>query len=320
MSYKILSLVLTSLFIGLAIDVGRMAYMRRQGRAITESAALSAASAIPTYNQNGDASKLEAMFATSSSSKTAIKQGADRQFSDIEFILHEKQSNSIAPATSYQTANGIRLTKIFDTPLFFGRLFGVPSMATYVRAVAILDSIGGAAPNLPLALMGCKVAYPGNCGAPKTLVGFNQSPSPEEDSAFTSYFFMDNTSANVFKGMMNGSIPIPFVKVGNQIELNNGEMASTLQAMEGKCKEVQCSDSKPWCVLLPVISCDGLKSGHPIQRAQIIGFATMCIVNIEAQGNPKTITASLQCGVMAEGASGGGMNFGSYAAAPVLVR
>ena len=46
----------------------------------------------------------------------------------------------------------------------------------------------------------------------------------------------------------------------------------------------------------------------------------MCIVNIETQGNPKTITASLKCGVAADGTSGGGTNFGTYAAAPVLVK
>jgi hypothetical protein len=166
--------------------------------------------------------------------------------------------------------------------------------------------------------MACQVGFPGSCNAPQTLDGFNQSPSPHDDSAFTSYF-TENASAKVFKGMTDGSVAIPEVKCGDAIELNNGQVTSALTEIENEFNKNKKNGK--WTVLLPVIDCADLKN-NPVQKAKVLGFATVCITDVDAAGSPKSIKGSLDCSAQVSGtpSSTSSSLFGTYATAPILIK
>jgi hypothetical protein len=298
--------MLMLLFVGLALNVGWMAYVRSQGQAAVDPSALSGAAAIPDYNKGG--SKLGQMVSAFNATNTVMNAGAGLTLSNVTLLSYPSDpSNSLPP-------NAIRVEKGFPTPLFLWRLFGKEFSTISVHAVGALLPPGGLKPELPIALMDCQVGYPQRCGVPQILDGFNTSPSPNDDSAFTS-FLIKNASASEFKMMVEDPSTIPYVSVGMRIELNNGSVNSTLKAIEDKLK----SKVSLWCNLVPVISCAGL-NGNPNQQAAVAGFAQICLTKIKSQGNPKTITASLNCDVQASGTPGLGARFGLYADHPVIVE
>ncbi|TMA06238.1 MAG: hypothetical protein E6J89_18190 [Deltaproteobacteria bacterium] len=311
-----LFLILMVLFVGLSIDVGWMAYVRNQGQAAVDAAALSAAAGLPPYNAKKDPNIAYERMTALNSANTVMKQPANLSSADLEFCA-DNESNC-APDT--WPADRVRIKKGFLTPLFFGGILngGISSKTINVSAVALYVGSCSGKPRLPLALMGCEVGFPGNCDAPKTLDGFNQSPSANDDSAFTSYF-TPNASADVFKGMTNGSTPIPEVKCGDAIELNNGQVSSAIHEIESEFNKNK--QNGKWTVLLPVIDCADLSSGNPVQKAKVLGFATVCITGVDASGNPKAIKGSLDCSATVSGTpSGTSSLFGTYATAPILVR
>jgi Flp pilus assembly protein TadG len=311
-------LFLMVLFIGLATDVGWMAYVRSQGQAAVDAAALSAAAGIPSYNSKKDPNIAYERMASLNNENVVMNKPANLNSTDLEFCANNE--SNCAPAPDTWPADRVRITKGFPTPLFFGRVLngGISSTTINVSAVALYKGTCSGTPQLPLTLMGCEVGFPGSCDAPKTLDGFNQSPSPYDDSAFTSYF-TPNASADVFKGMANGSIAIPEVKCGDAIELNNGQVSSAIHEIETEFNKKQ--QSGKWTVLLPVIDCADLSSGNPVQKAKVIGFATVCITGVDASGTPKAIKGSLDCSAKVSGTPGGTSTlFGTYATAPILVK
>jgi len=76
--------VLGILFIALGIDVGWMAYVRSQGQAAVDSAAISGAAAIPAYN-SGDPSVVYSIVGSLNSQNTVMNQDAAIANTDVEF-------------------------------------------------------------------------------------------------------------------------------------------------------------------------------------------------------------------------------------------
>jgi hypothetical protein len=307
-------LLLMVLFVGVAVDVGWMAFVKSQGQAAVDAAALAGAAGLPAYNDKKLAGDVLLRVSSLNNSNFIMNQSANITSGDVQFC---SGSPTNCGATIWP-ADGIRVTKAIPTPLFFANLLnGGNSTTINVSAVAWLGSPGVVRPDLPVALLDCQVGYPGTCSATATLDGFNQSPNPKDDSAFTSYF-THNASAKVFKDMVNDPSLIPLVKTGEAIELNNGQVNSALKEIEEAFNDKKGTDGN-WCVILPVISCKDLENGNPVQQAKVVGFAQMCITKVDTKGNPKSIQASLNCGVLVSG-PGSGTNFGANATVPILVK
>ena len=86
---------------------------------------------------------------------------------------------------------------------------------------------------------------------------------------------------------------------GDQLNLNNGQVNSCLQELKQLCDQKKaeatpsCTTSNPWMVNIPVIHCNDLVSGNPVQQAPAVGFVRMGITDANFQGNPKTVDFGL---------------------------
>jgi len=294
--------LLTMLFVSVGIDAGWMTYVRNQGQASVDAAALSGASGIPRYNETGDDSVVITMVQALNDENTVMKQPAGITASNVEVVAYNSTTHLVSTPASFSDANGIRVTRGFDTPLFFGRLLNDGQTPTMnVSAVAVTRI----RPSLPFDLIGDPP--PG-----EITYELRQSPSPTDDSSFTS-FFIQNASSAEFKEMVNNPTLIPCLMKGDQIELNNGQVNSTLKEIkdvfeEKKKDDVNSSSGYSWPVLLPVISPSDFDSNNPNQTVPIDNFAVINITDVDTQGNPKTISAY----------SGG--EFTNFWCPPILVR
>jgi Flp pilus assembly protein TadG len=322
--YVSLFLVLLTLLTGLAIDVGWMAYVRSQSQTAIDAAALSGAAAVPAYNQDGSTGQIKDRVeafngpGTDASSNNVMNQSAGlngsqvNQGGDAEVIIYNSTTDSITAPANPAAANGVRVGKGFNTPLFFARLLngGLPTTIN-VTATAVMR----VRPSLPVNLI-CPNP-PGACPPPpgsQIIMEFRASPSPQDNHSFTSYF-IHNASASVMKDMVLNPSLIPCVSNGDPIELNNGQMNSLLEKIKdawNKNKKPVDLDNNPytppvdaWPVLVPVVSING----NPNQSAPIMDFRWIAITNVVSQGSPKTITAIF-----------GGGNLGLSYCGPHLVR
>ena len=136
--------VLGILFIALGMDVGWMVYVRSQGQAAVDAAAVSGAGALPSYNNgSGDPTQVNAIVTSLNSQNTVMNQGAGIGSGDIEYCNGDPQSSFTCSGTT-TPANGVRVTKTYSTPLFFGLLNGGSPANITVTATAWLgmDRVG----------------------------------------------------------------------------------------------------------------------------------------------------------------------------------
>ncbi len=76
--------LLTMLFVSVGIDAGWMTYVRNQGQASVDAAALSGASGIPRYNGTGDDSVVITMVEALNDENTVMNQPAGITASNVE--------------------------------------------------------------------------------------------------------------------------------------------------------------------------------------------------------------------------------------------
>jgi hypothetical protein len=211
------------LFIGIAIDIGWMTYVKNQGQAAVDAATLSGVSAIP------DETEVYNRVSTFNGKNTVIDADQNHLSStNVEFITYD--GTDFTPAADPALANGIRVAmeaesnSAIHTPFFFSawrRFFAGTALGSAdinVSATAVVPN----KPGLPIALLGCKA------GA-KDFV-FDQTPDPEDNSSFTS-FTIESASANDFKNMVSDpNTYIPPVEPNSMcIYLNNGQVNATLK-------------------------------------------------------------------------------------------
>ncbi len=328
MIYAILFLfVLGLFFIALAIDVGWMAYVRSQGQAAVDSAAISGAAAIPAYN-SGDPSQVYGIVGSLNSQNTVMNQDAAIANTDVEFCTGDPEASFTCTAAT-APAVGVRVTKTYSTPLFFGKILngGNPTDIT-VSAIAWLGGPTGLGPDLPIAACTSQIGWdgPGSTCDP-TLRADLSANNVDNAGWFT--VPPDSANAKDCKDMVKGDKEIPFLYGGQEINLNNGQITACQweiyyrfqECFESVCPDC-CNQSSPSynpdCVVsLPIIDCDNTIN----QQGDILLFASLCITNVIAEpANEAEIAATLVCDAEAPGSVGGGFVLGTYAGLPVLVE
>jgi hypothetical protein len=319
--------VLGILFIALGIDVGWMVYVRSQGQAAVDSAAISGAAAIPAYN-SGDPSVVYSIVGSLNSQNTVMNQDAAIANTDVEFCTGDPDTSFTCTAAT-TPAVGVRVTKTYSTPLFFGKILneGNPTDIT-VSAIAWLGGPAGLGPDLPLAICTSQIGWdgPGSTCDPTLLADLSAN---NVDNA--GWFTVPPTSANAndCKNMVMEEMEIPFLYGGQEINLNNGQISACQEQVYYRfeeCFESVCPDCcnqsspsyNPDCVVtLPVIDCDNTIN----QQSDIVLFASLCITNvIWDPASNATIDATLICDAEAPGSVGGGFVLGTYAGLPVLLE
>src|SRR5205809_5698871 len=154
------SLMVMMLFVGLAIDGGWTTYVRNQGQAAVDAAALSAASAITSYKRGSAASTIElqaAAFAqnaaSAGSANIVLHQTPSLTLgNNIDCLTYDQTSNTFTCSDpgcggtcasaqvnsvrgSMEDSNTPRRTRAINVTLLFCRLVGIPSMRRHVPSV-----------------------------------------------------------------------------------------------------------------------------------------------------------------------------------------
>jgi hypothetical protein len=334
--YVTLFLIVIGLsFLALGIDVGWLAYVRSRGQAMVDASALSGAAALPSYNPDGVTTQVFNMAKAFNSGNAVISGdtgiSTDDSSTNVQFCSGPAESPSCVPPSSVpdtKKVGGVKVTRTFQTPLFFGKLLNGKS--TTDITVSSTAWLGGAAsackpgqdpPCINVAPRACKLRNPATgalaCGTVRTL--FQSPDSGADNSAFTTF---SSTGADDCKRMASNPATIPVANAHDTINLiGSGQVTSCLSDLKNTFDRLKGDDDCPgaspcWHVVLPVIACEDTSASS----AELVGFASLAITDISTTGSPKTISGSLTCPASLPDSPGGGGDFGTYATHPVLVK
>ncbi len=290
-----LILVLLLIMVGMGLDTGQLTYVRSQGQAAVDAAALSAVTGLPL----GDA-KVTGRVDDYNSTNNYVESATNKiGGSNITYVNYDPGTGAITNLPSIAGANGVRVgleqknpytgetpetgitTPVFLTPLM--NFFGQPTPAAAdidVSAVAILT----ARPSIPIAIYQslCKTSGP---------VSLLNSPSPTDNSCWTTYWDPSVNTTTVkalFKatkdcsGLPEGSINSGPILLANGV---NDTVYSTAEDL--------FQTSPPGsCWMVPVV-----KDASSCNRTDdILDWAKICPTEVQKRGSPKYIKATVKCG------------------------
>jgi hypothetical protein len=328
-----------------------------------DAAALSGAAAIPNYNTSTDPNTVYSMVSGLNASNTVMHldgsntvmiQSAELSGSNVEFCTGLPDSPTCTSATI--PADGVRVTKPYTAPLYFGKLFKNGDTADLtVSAIAWLGGPASYNGDLPIALCAQDMGYNPGTGEVESYTCSNEPVSLTPNISDNAGWWTPEgitANANDCRRLVNDSTLIETTSVDETINLNNGELTTCLKAVEnrfaGTCFEpatevinpdgtstwirgtdgVRCpgtltydssttaAQTEECTVTLPVVDCPNSIN----QQQPIIGYASVCIYYVQANpASVATVTGTVQCNVTVD-APGGGPTLGTYASRPVLVK
>lgn len=202
-----------------------------------------------------------------------------------------------------QTANG-------PVPLFFASLLpsGLSAVNLTARAIGLTGYAGYAPPGagaLPLAIADNKVP-PGNA---YQVIRIHLNPNPEDSGAW--YTSGGYSGASDMRKWIDGTVPSPPLRVGDQINVMQGMADSVLQELG----RVLQSKGGAMDALMPVIP-----AGQHSGSAPILGFVSLRITQVQSQGDDKYVEGYTVPDYVAPGVAPGGPNYGLWAGVPKLVQ
>jgi len=323
-------LILGIVFVAWAIDVGWMVFVRSQGQAGVDAAALRGAAAIPNYNNTlGDDSQVKIMAKGLDSSNTVMNQdgGVAAAGSTAIEVCSGSTNTSVCPAKEKPPAasgTSVRVTRTYSTPLFFSRLLsGGGNTNITVSATAYLGGLAAGGPDLPGAIRECALKLPFSCQARSFTTSSAELVTASVDLVGEGLLhLLPETGSNVCD-MAAGTAAVPEVQVGQRIAGGGAGNCFYQKLKERYCTEMtgnkNCDgDEGAWCyVTMPVVDCQGLT---------VTGFATMCITKVQdgTNGTKKLVEAVFCCSHTESGPTVLGPTeaefYGTYADRPVLVR
>src|SRR5262245_28690575 len=310
------TLIITLLLamVGIGLDTGMLTYVRSQAQPAVDAAALAAASGLI-----GGKAEVEARVAAYNTTNDYVgTPGRTLGAANVTPIVYDGSNIQLA---TYGTANGVRVglekagtnpysantessvvSPLFLTPLLNLLGFTAPAQANLnITATAVLQH----RPELPIAIVGCKVG--------DTTLTWSQTPSPTDNSAFTSFTF-GSANVNLMRDLVSANCStIPPVGIGSCINLNNGQDVPVLKEIVkvfGPFSSPKPKDPED-CFLVPIIP--DLPVGGNINKCRPMqGLARMCISEIKDKGSPKYVAGKITACYL---------NWGvSTCSVPVLVR
>jgi hypothetical protein len=316
-------------FVGIATDAGWIVFVRGQGQARVDAAALGAAVAL--INQDPSTRETEAQTLADSfgDRNHIVDSNVTATVDNVLTPMHYNPvtraltplDNWVPPPNGDFTqpgANAVQAANAVPTPLFFSGVRNALGAAETgstdinVRATGYLGCPGGGIFDdglAPIALRACRVGFPGSCNGDRILY---QSPdSGYDNSAFTTLF---KTGTKYCRDLASGAEPDPPLHVNACDEINlvgSGQTASCFCELKNlyidirgcdvnKCQnEATASDCT---VTLPVVNTgcaeevDNSWCGAPdatMNDGRIVGWTTICFT---------AMTTTASCG----GGDGGG--------------
>jgi Flp pilus assembly protein TadG len=302
----------------LAVDLGYVMSTRSEVQKAADASALAAASRlVQLYNeQSGNLTEAEMAAAAIqaanqwSQSNTASNTSLTIAASDVQLGVWNPTAKTFTLGGAADEINAVKITMRRDATtngpisLFFGSVVGVGTVNVSAGAVSWFGSVGSVGEGVvTLPLLVNQEAYVRG----DDLLTFH---ADSEDNSGWSTFFDPGGGNNLVISYATGEIPIPSVKVGDELRVYNGNMSNNLfNYIRNKVQE----NGGEWRVVVPIVEGDKF-----IQYLKVVGFATLVITSA-ATAPAKTISGYFVDAVINGGKPGGG-NFGSYARSVVLVR
>ena len=294
-----LSIVLLLVMVGMGLDTGHLVYVRAQGQAAVDAAALAAASAIPT----GSAKEVNDRAAAFNSKNNYVDSSNNLiTATNVTYVQYSPTNGTInTSGVSIANANGVRVALETTNPhtganpatAMISRVFLMPLLNLFghniddtanlnVSAVAVIK----AAPGLPIAIEEARCSQPN----PQKLL---QSSSQTDNSGYTTYW-INNASATQIRDLLKNAKTcgggIPAVGFGFPTNLNNGQISSVYSDFGDVFKAYPGQ-----CYLIPVVR----NGSNWNQTEKIIDFAKFCpdAKNpVVKNGSDKYLYGTVTCG------------------------
>jgi Flp pilus assembly protein TadG len=297
--FATLMIVLLLVMVGLGLDTGQLTYVRNQGQAAVDAAALAAVTGLPSRSD----SQVKSRASGFNSQNTYVESPTNSiGNSNVSYVQYDFATNTISNyAATVDTANGVRValesassitTPMFLTPLF--NLMGIGTANTKdvnVSAVSVITT----RPAIPIALWSDLC---GATGVQKNDVQIKmQHPTNNgtgENACWTTFLDCSSgasdikalfTTAQTCSGdAINGA-----VEIGTPICQNRGQVNSTLHEAE----QFFTKDHANSWWLVPVIQGGG--NCDPTNPTKVINWAKIYPTFVDDTGNPKYIKANIVC-------------------------
>ena len=298
-------IVVLLIMIGLGLDTGQLTYVRNQGQAAVDAAALAAVSGLPTRNPEQVAGRAEGFNLTNDyveSPTNKIGSG------NISYVQYDFITNDITNyLASIATANGVRValeqatggsgitTPVFLTPLM--NLFGTKTSGTKdvnVSAVAVITET----PSIPIALWSNVCPAQDGITVARDVKIQMQHTSPQggiDNACWTTFLDCSSGAADIKKGFTTassctGSTIAGQIAIDTPICQNRGEVATVL----GEADSFFNAYLPPRWWLVPVIGVGG--NCDPSNPTKITSWAKFKPSQVVKIGNPQYIKADVVCG------------------------
>jgi Flp pilus assembly protein TadG len=291
-----LMIVVLLLMVGMGLDTGQLTYVRSQGQAAVDAAALAAVSGLRVAGANP--TQVEARAAIFNPKNNFVGSKVNQiGATNISYVKYDFASDQITNySETFANANGVRValeqatgsgiqTPVYLTPLF--NLLGVPTSGTQnvnVSAVAVVTAI----PSLPIAI------YDTQCTAPQP-VKIRATDDPKETGCWTTYFDGSTSKPDVVglmkaSGTCNGTPQ--GANVGDSIHLNDGNQKPDYDAANDL---FTANPSQCWIVPVVAAPSPTAKTNNCNQWQPILDFASICPTTVVSTKNPKYIQATVTC-------------------------
>jgi Flp pilus assembly protein TadG len=303
--FATLMIVVLLIMVGLGLDTAQLTYVRNQGQAAVDAAALAAVSGLPSrvaaqvenramgFNSNNDYVEIQTNPITAA---------------NVSYVQYDYATNTITNyAANINTANGVRVAletatnnSAITTPMFLTPLLNLLGITTAgakdvnVSAVATIQ----AKPTIPIALWSgiCNGSTP----VPDVKIQMqhptNDGENPAgENACWTTFFDCSSgapdikagfeTAASCTGNSLNGTLAL-----GAQICQNKGQVNTVMQ----KAEDFFSANGWPntWWIV-PVIGGGG--NCDPDNPTGITDWAKIRPKSIDKTGNPKYILADVVC-------------------------
>ncbi len=306
----------------LAVDLGYVFSTRSEVQKAADAAALAAAlRLVQLYNEQGGSLTLtEVTSVAAEAAGTWAEQNTSTGNPDVPLTVAEADvvvgvwdpvNKTFTVGGSVNEINAVKVivrrdqTNNGPIQLTFGGVVGVPTVNVTAEAIAYVGYVGSVPEGVvTLPLLVHQDAYVSG-------TDILQFHADSEDNSGWSTFFEPGGGNALVTDYIDGSLPIPAVKVGDLLRVYNGNMSNNIFTyMQQQVNQ----NGGEWHVVLPIVD------GDPkfIQDMRVVGFATFVVTTASAAPS-KTISGYFTTSTIPGGKPGGG-NFGSKAGHVVLVR
>jgi Flp pilus assembly protein TadG len=298
--FATLAIVLLLIMVGMGLDTGQLSYVRSQGQAAVDAAALAAVSGLPQSQ-----AEVEKRAAAFNSTNDYVESPTNKiGSSNISYIQYDFTKNQITNySATFDTANGVRVAleqatgSGITTPVFLTPLLNVLGFSTSGSKDIAVSSVAvtTAKPSIPIAL------WEEVCQGSSTVSGvkIRQQPPGSENSCWTTY--LDKSSgANDIRELFQVSAecsgaPTGPIDIGVHIYENKGQAATIYD----DAHQLFMQDHPGRCWMIPVITGTGncnAKNPTPIRD-----WAKICPTEVSKNGAHSYITANVTCNQKIQG-------------------